>query len=104
KPACVKVASRIVLGDENVPSLCQISQRRGVAVIRLLVDQERHFLRQPLPILPFPKTQFLERGHVFGAAENLGVCPFSNLPSQEAETATSGLAAVAAFRCRFVLR
>src|ERR1039457_1386353 len=65
KPACVIVASRIVLGDEDVPSLRQLSQRRGVAVIRLLIDQERHSLRQTLPIFLFSKTHVLECGHVF---------------------------------------
>jgi hypothetical protein len=45
KPACVIVASRIVLADEDVPSLRQLSQGRGVAIIRFLIDQERHSLR-----------------------------------------------------------
>jgi hypothetical protein len=91
-----------VLANEDVPSLRQLAQGRGVAIIGFLIDQERHALRQPLPLLLFPKTQFLECGHVFGAAENLGVCPISHVLSQEAETATSELAAVAVFRYRCV--
>jgi hypothetical protein len=45
KPGGVIVSSRIVLGDEDVSSLRQFSQGRGVAVIRFLIDQERHSLR-----------------------------------------------------------
>jgi hypothetical protein len=45
KPARVIVASSIVLGDEDVPSLRQYSQGRGVAVIRFLIDQELHSVR-----------------------------------------------------------
>jgi hypothetical protein len=48
KPACVIVASRIVLGDEDVPSLRQLSEGRGVPVIRFLLDQER----TPPPVAP----------------------------------------------------
>src|ERR1035441_9151564 len=95
-------ASPMVLGYEDVPSLRQLSQGRGVAVIRFLIDQERNSLRQTLPIFLFSKTHVLECGHVFAVAEDLGVCPISHMPSQKAETATSGLAAVAVSRYRCV--
>jgi hypothetical protein len=60
-----------MLGNEDEPLLSQVPQRRGVAAVGFLVDEERYSLRQTLPILLFTKTQFLERGHVFGATNDL---------------------------------
>src|SRR5713226_3456902 len=74
KPGCVVLSSCIMLSDEDVPFLSQLSQGRGVAVVGLLVDQQRYALRQTFPILLFTKTQLLERGHVFGAADHFSVC------------------------------
>src|SRR6266852_4934843 len=81
KPGCVVVSSCIMLGNEDVPLLSQLPQRRGVAVVGFLVDEECYSLRQTLPILLFTKTQFLERGHVFGATDDLCVCPISHVSS-----------------------
>ena len=44
KPARVIVASRIVLGNEDVPSLRELLQGRGVAIIGFLIDPERQAL------------------------------------------------------------
>jgi hypothetical protein len=65
------LSSFIMLGNEDEPLLSQVPQRRGVAAVGFLVDEERYSLRQTLPILLFTKTQFLERGHVFGATNDL---------------------------------
>src|SRR5712692_9969048 len=81
KPGCVVLSSCIMLGDEDVPLLSQLPRRRGVAVVGFLVDEERYSLRQTLPILLFTKTQFLERCHVFGATDDLCVCPISHVSS-----------------------
>ena len=43
------------LGDEEVPSLSQLSQGRGVAVIRFRIDQERHPSGSPFQYSCSPK-------------------------------------------------